>query len=369
MLQHLVAGRRLAVPRAAHGDEGVAAVILREGVAGVERELHRRGVRRVEADRVRRLRAPLVHRDAARRVVLRVRLAVGIDVGPAVLAALDDVIELLVLLVVAEPVDAMVHAVEFAAPRLEAVADRVAQAGRVDGAGRAVGLGAHHGGVLGVGLAAGVAGGADGDVELAVRPHLDHPVGVLPARGQIGDDALERLQRAVGAPFGAVDLGHRRQPHVVADDLDAVHHRPRGDDLALGLALVDAAVAVGVAQHHHVADRAARDVERPVIGHRDHARVDEVLGEQLDLEAVRQLQLGDPIRRRLDLLRLQDVADDRDVGGLGIRQLLAGRPDRLLQILSLLRPRLTGGQREKGGGKAKGMNGTHEGSSGDGLNG
>lgn len=124
----LVARWRVAIPRSAHGDEGVAAILFRKPVAFVEGYLHRRGMRRVKKFRIRALRRPFLHGDAVRRLVLRVMLAVGVDVGPAIFLALLDQVQFLVLLVGAEPIDSVIHALERAGLGLEAEADRVAQA-------------------------------------------------------------------------------------------------------------------------------------------------------------------------------------------------------------------------------------------------
>src|SRR5690606_18219576 len=70
--QHLVPGRGIAVPRASHRDERIAAILVRKLVPGIERELHRRGVRDVKAEGLRALLGPLFERDAVRRLVLRI---------------------------------------------------------------------------------------------------------------------------------------------------------------------------------------------------------------------------------------------------------------------------------------------------------
>ena len=227
----------------------------------------------------------------------------------------------------------MVQAVELAALRHEAVADRVPQARREDRPGAAVRLDPQHGRVLGVRLAARVAGRADRDVELPVGPRQHHPVGVLPARRQVVHDPLQRRERAVNVARRAVHVGDRRQVDRVAVDRDAVHHRPRGDDLRL----LGAPVTVLVAQHDHVAELPPGDVDRAVVRHRDHAGVGQPLREDVDPEPVRHLQLRQAPRRRLELLGLDHVTDHGDVRALGIGQLVRGRRDGRVHALGLLR--------------------------------
>lgn len=98
----LVAGRRLARPRAAERHEGVAVIGVREGAAGIEGHLHWRCVRRVASHRCLAHLGPGRSRDAAWRFVLRVHaLFYAINIGPAVSLAGLHVVELLLLQFVA----------------------------------------------------------------------------------------------------------------------------------------------------------------------------------------------------------------------------------------------------------------------------
>src|SRR5690606_11852877 len=90
---HFVAARRPAIPRATHGDEGVAAIFLGEGGAGVEGHLHWRGMGRVAEERFLTLRRPLLQRHALGRVVLWVEVGEVVNIGPAILLALLDEVE------------------------------------------------------------------------------------------------------------------------------------------------------------------------------------------------------------------------------------------------------------------------------------
>src|SRR5689334_16339479 len=126
----LVAGGWLAIPRAAHGDEGVPCVFTWKAAAAVEHELHGRGVRGVAQHHGFALRTPLLLGDAAGRRALRIDAVLAIDMRPAVLLAAHDVVQLLRLLVVAEEIDAMIEAPQLAGLRLPIEANGVAQAAR-----------------------------------------------------------------------------------------------------------------------------------------------------------------------------------------------------------------------------------------------
>lgn len=109
-------------------------VIGREGCAPVEVELHGRGVSRVAQDHRFADRGPLLLGHLALRRALRVDPVLAPDVGPAIKLALDDVVELLRLDLIAQEIHALVHAPELAGRRVPIEADGVAQATGKDGA-------------------------------------------------------------------------------------------------------------------------------------------------------------------------------------------------------------------------------------------
>src|SRR5690606_20186712 len=166
---------------------------------------------------------PLLQRHALGRVVLWVEVGEVVDIGPAILLALLDEVELFLLLLVAQPVGAVIGAVETAAGRLPAEADGVPQAAGKDGSPCAVEIGADDGGVLGIGLGAGVAGGTDGYVELAVRADGKSAIGVLPAIGQVVDDHGQIAEAAVFGDGGRVDLVDGDEVSSVLVEGEAVH--------------------------------------------------------------------------------------------------------------------------------------------------
>jgi hypothetical protein len=299
----LIPRRRQAVPRTAHRHECVTPVLGRELIAGVEGHLERGAVRGV-----------LQHRGAARlcprsigerlgRTVGRVGLAVLVDVRPAVPAARLDPVQFLPLLVVAKPVDAMVEPPEVPGFRVPTEADGIAEAARVDGAARAIGPHAQYGRVLLTGLVAGVAGGADGDVQPAVGPERERTVRVLTGLRQVIHQDAQRAERAVRPTVGHEDLVDRHEVEAVAPQGEPMRHRAPGD-YTLG---VRAAVAILVAEHDHVAWLTLRDVHRAVGSHRYHPRVLHALGPFRDGEAWRRLQRRDARGGRRQWGRAVDV--------------------------------------------------------------
>lgn len=165
-----------------------------------------------------------------------------------------------------------------------------------------------------VGLAPGVAGRADGDVELAVGPDHHHAIGVLAAVRQVVDNPLERPEAAVVLDLRLVDVGDGHEVHRIAVDRDAVHHGSRGDCLLH----VGAPVAVLVAQHDHVAHVAPRDVDRAVLRDREHARIDQIARKHSDFEAIGHVQPDETLFGRLQLLGLEHVPRDLDVRALPV---------------------------------------------------
>ncbi len=135
---------------------------------------------------------------------------------------------------------------------------------------------------------------------------------MLAAVGQVIDDPLEFAKRSVLGHIGDVDVVNRRQIDPVAVEGDAVHAGPARH----GLRPLGATVAVLVAEQDHVAHAPAGGVESPCIGDREHPRVDEVAGEDLDLEALRGADRPGEFRvvRHLDLARLEHRRLDRGVG-------------------------------------------------------
>ena len=248
---------------------------------------------------------PLVEPDAFRRVETRVELALAVDVGPAVLLAFLDEVQLLHLLVVAEPVDAVIEAVQRAGRRMPAEADGVAQARREDLSRLAVEARLEDGGVLRVRLVALVAGGADLDVEHPVRPDRERAVLVLAGVRQVVDDPPEVAEGAVRQDIGHVHVPGGDHVGFAGVDRDPMHVRAGRH----GLHGLGASVAVLVLEHDDVADRPPAGVDGAVLAHREPARVDEAVGEDGDVEAGRQLE--EVLRaalRRLQLARLQHAA-------------------------------------------------------------
>ena len=123
---------------------------------------------------------------------------------------------------------------------------------------------------------------------------------------------VERAEAAVLGDVGDVEVVDGGEVNPLAVEGDAVHAGAARD----GLHLVGAAVAVGVADQHDVADAAPRGVEIAAGRDREHARVDEVAGEDGDGEAFGGTdhagELGVVAGR--ELLGLEDRAGDRDVG-------------------------------------------------------
>src|SRR6266566_342090 len=159
-------GRHRPIPRAVQRDERVAAILPRELRAGVERESERRGVR--------------LHRDrrrldirAVRRSILGVGFAGEIAVGPAVVAAVLDDVDVLGRQVIAESVAIVVTAPQLAGRRIERQADRVSQPAREDPAARAVSVELRYRGAQRIALVTEIAGRPDREIELAIRSKQD----------------------------------------------------------------------------------------------------------------------------------------------------------------------------------------------------
>ena len=223
------------------------------------------------------------------------------------------------LLVVAQPVDAMIEAVEGAAFRLKTVADRIAKTGGEDAPVGAVRV--HDGDrrILLIGLGAGIAGRSDRDIELAVRAELDHAVRMLTAFGKAVGNQFQFAQRAVFGPRRAIDVVDGHQIDRVAVDLDAVHILLFGDSLAL----VGLAVAIRVAQHQDIALVAAGDIERAVFGDFHHSGILDITREDVDRKALRQSEAVHALLAPIERDRLFHMADDLDALAAAI--LLCGR--------------------------------------------
>ena len=184
---HLVSARRPPVPRSAHGDERIAAILFGESRAFIEGHLHGRSVGRITQQWFFAQGGPLLKRHPLGRVVLRVEVGEIIHIGPTELLALLDKVEFLLLFLVAEPIGAVIGSEQTARRRFPIESNGVAQTTGEDRAAGSVRLGSQNGGILGIGFGAGVAGRSSADIEHAVRPHRQGPVGVLAAVGQIVD--------------------------------------------------------------------------------------------------------------------------------------------------------------------------------------
>src|SRR5690606_24792455 len=234
--------------------------------------LHRRGVRGVAQDGLVAHGGPLL-RGHVRGRALGIDLAVAVDVRPAVACAPAQLVELFDRSVVAEPVDAVIHAVQAARDRVPAEADGVAQSGREDLAPARAGIDAQQGRALRVRLLAGVARRADGHVQEVVRTEGERAVGMRAAIRQSFRQPLEIRDAAVFAQVPRVHGLHVGQIDPLAADRDAVPPV----DLQYYFLHVRDAVAVRVSQHHHVSRLALRDVDRAVRGDRHHAWVVQAL--------------------------------------------------------------------------------------------
>ena len=131
---------------------------------------------------------------------------------------------------------------------------------------------------------------------------------MLAGFGETVGDEFELPQRAVGHARRTVQLVHRHQVDRIACDLDAVHPLFLRDDLTL----VRDPVAIGVAEHHHIALRPARQIDRSVFGDPHHAGILKVLGKDVHREARGQRQAVHALLRPIERYRFQDVTDDFD---------------------------------------------------------
>src|SRR6267143_4403831 len=159
----LCARRHGAIPRAVQCDERVAAILAGELRTRVEREPERR---RVRLDRDRRG----LDVRAVSRSVLGIGFAGEIALGPAVIAAVLDDVDVLRRKVIAQVVAVVIPAPKLARFRIERDADRVAQPLGKHVAARSMKVQLRHGGAQRVALVAEIARGTDREVELAVWP-------------------------------------------------------------------------------------------------------------------------------------------------------------------------------------------------------
>ncbi len=187
---NLVARGRAAVPRPAHGNERVALVLGRETGAPVKQHLHRRRVGGVAQHHRRAMRFPVFLADVALRCALRIDAAGAVDVRPAILFAQFELVDFLGLLVVAQEVNAVVHAPQLASARVPVETDGVAQAAGEDAALLAVGRRAQQGGIFRIAFVAGIAGRAGADVQHAVGTKSQRAVGMLTGVRQVADEQL-----------------------------------------------------------------------------------------------------------------------------------------------------------------------------------
>jgi hypothetical protein len=59
----------------------------------------------------------------------------------------------------------------------------------------------------------------------------------------------------------------------------------------------------------------------PTARHRHHARIDQIPRKHADFEAIRQIEPGEALVGRLELLRLEHVTHDLDICALRVLQL------------------------------------------------
>src|SRR6267143_223282 len=171
----LCARRHGAIPRAVQCDERVAAILSGELGARVERESERRRMR--------------LHRDrrgldvrAVSRSVLGIGLAGEIALGPAVVAAVFDDVDVLRGKVIAQVVAVVVAAPQLTGGGIERDTDRVAQPFGEYAAARTIPIELRHGGAQRVALVAEVAGRTHGHVHLAVGSEDDRARRMAAAR-------------------------------------------------------------------------------------------------------------------------------------------------------------------------------------------
>ncbi|HWM28095.1 MAG TPA: hypothetical protein VNQ14_06535 [Woeseiaceae bacterium] len=82
---------------------------------------------------------------------------------------------------------------------------------------------------------------------------------------------------------------------------------------------IDDAVSINVTQHDEVTGSALGDVNRAIIGYREHPRVVESFGESVDAESRRQAKLPDPaIGRRHGLWLVHVSADFKSGQWIGL---------------------------------------------------
>ena len=120
-------------------------------------------------------------------------------------------IQLLRLIVVAEPIDSVVHPEQLAGVGMPAESNRVSQAGCKDPSRFAIGRDAEKRRVFRRRLVARVAGAADGDIELFVRAYTDRAVRALSALGQIVHDARDVLEDAIAVDIRRKDVLDRHR--------------------------------------------------------------------------------------------------------------------------------------------------------------
>jgi hypothetical protein len=134
-------------------------------------------------------------------------------------------VEFLTWLIVAQNVNAMIHAPHLLGFGMPGEAERIAESRGDDRFLAAVGVDLKNGGVFRIRLTAGVAETADADVEHAIGPEAKRTVCMLASIRQIVDERLQFAERAVFAHVGDIDCMDDRQVHLVVMDRDAVHLR------------------------------------------------------------------------------------------------------------------------------------------------
>ena len=278
------------------GDEDAVLVLRRELVAGIE--LH------AEAGDVRAL---LVHR---RRELRALALGAVLGIGQVALVAvriaemltdLAHAVELVVRQIVVDPVAPVVGEPELAAPRVDCAADAVAHAQR------------HQLGLAGLRVHAAILAGA-GRRQADVTRHADRDVEpalavghqVLPAVRHVGrevvvhDLAFRRLLEVGLGIVVAVELVDIDDVERAVLEGDAGRHAQPGDEGLCDL------LAIGAADGMDRALVEGADEQRALVAPRHLARLGDARRPHRDLEAGRQLDLGEDLvefglgrRRRL----------------------------------------------------------------------
>src|SRR6266446_6395003 len=272
------------IPGAVTRDEDRVAILRREHIPGVEPHPERGRMRAQQCDRL----GELVARVTPPEFLIRNVALVAIRVAEVVLAGLGEPIELVFRDVFRQPVAAVFREIELLGDRAEVHSDDLADAPRhdfraaaveVDAADLCMGRRGH----------TDVARRADLEIELVVRPDGEE----LPAMGLIfrqivvDDDRLWRVVEVVLDLFDLRNSGELRDVQYAVLEGEAVWPiQPRVDRLDLALfAPVDDGI--------DLVEQAAADEHRALVPLPQRARIAYARRIELDLEALRRLQLLD----------------------------------------------------------------------------